>query len=139
MGFDNRSKARKYEPQEGDTLAKIAERETAAGNRLTWQEIAKFNWGTDDPEVIDEFMRDQMGCYKRGEDKRFVFSANIVSEEALLIPRAFRRSGLRLEAVHTLRARRHTEPPDQFKACCMVTGPTFNSTSPSSARASSTT
>jgi len=125
MGFYKRSKAKTHVPQDGDTLDSIAERETAAGNRLTWQNIARFNWGTDDPEVIDEFMRDQMGCYERGEDKRFVFSADIASEEPLLIPRPFQRSGHRLEAVHTLSVRRLAEPPDQFEACCKVSGPTF--------------
>ena len=50
MSFDNRNNAKKYTPQDGDTLQAIAERETAEGNEVTWQEIAKFNWGTDDAD-----------------------------------------------------------------------------------------
>lgn len=125
MGFRSREEAKQYTPIDDDTLEQIAQRETDAGNPLTWQDITRFNWGTDDPEVVDEFMRDQMGCYKRGEDKRFVFSADIVSREPLLIPVSFKSTGHPVDSVLTLRVRKQPPPPDQFKACCRVAGPTF--------------
>ena len=65
MGFERRSAATKYQPQDGDTLEKIAERETAAGNALTAAEIARFNWGTADEDVIDEHLREVTFIYLR--------------------------------------------------------------------------
>ena len=69
MGFDKRSAAKEYEPQDDDTLEAIAERETQAGNPITASDIARFNWGTDDPVMVDELLRDQLGAYKKGPDK----------------------------------------------------------------------
>ncbi|MCI5224499.1 MAG: hypothetical protein D3924_17975, partial [Candidatus Electrothrix sp. AR4] len=125
MGFEIKKNAKLYSAIEGDTLQAIAERETAAGNPLTWKDIARFNWGTDDPAIVDEFMRDQMGCYKRGENKRFVFSADIDSLEPLRIPVSFESTGHSVNKEHTLRVRKEPSPPDQFRACCRVAGPTF--------------
>ena len=58
MGFAKRSTAILYQPQDGDTLETIAAREAAAGNPVTAAEIARFNWGTGDSDVIDEHLRD---------------------------------------------------------------------------------
>lgn len=52
MGFLSKEKAKKYIPQDGDTLESIAERETQSGNAITWQDIAQYNWGTEDGEEI---------------------------------------------------------------------------------------
>lgn len=125
MGFFSKDQSSAYTPIDDDTLAAIAERETQSGNSITWQDIARFNWGTADPDVVDEFMRDRMGCYKRGPDKRFVFSADIEPEVPLYIPRRFARTGLAIDATHTVTVRREPEPPQQFKACASVSGPTF--------------
>ena len=43
MVFDQRSKAKKYSPQDGDTLEKIAQRESTPECRLTAARIALFN------------------------------------------------------------------------------------------------
>jgi OmpA family len=125
VGFLPRARAEQYTPQDDDTLEVIAQRETDEGRELTWQQIALFNWGTKDPDVVDEFLRDQLGCYKRGEDKLFLIMADVDAEEPLLIPRAFTHDSLALGRPHTLRVRKLEEPPAQFEACCKVSGPTF--------------
>ena len=76
MSFDKRDNARVYVPQDGDTLQSIAERETANGNEITWQEIAKFNWGTDDEDEVNEYLRDELGCYRRDDTNNFVISSD---------------------------------------------------------------
>jgi outer membrane protein OmpA-like peptidoglycan-associated protein/peptidoglycan hydrolase-like protein with peptidoglycan-binding domain len=125
MGFERRSAATKYQPQDGDTLEKIAERETAAGNALTAAEIARFNWGTADEDVIDEHLRDELGCYQRGEDNRFVISADAETRSDLLIPTSFKRVGLAVDQEHTLRVKKQAAPPKQFEGCEKISGITF--------------
>ena len=59
MAFRNRDDAKIYQPQDGDTLKSIAERETAAGNLITWQELAQYNWGTQDDNEIEAARRNR--------------------------------------------------------------------------------
>lgn len=47
----------------GDTLASLAEK---VG--LTWQELAKLNWDTDDPKEINRRLRWDVGCTHRTAD-----------------------------------------------------------------------
>jgi hypothetical protein len=125
MGFQPRSKAKVYEPADGDTLKIIADRETAAGNRLSASEIAMFNWGTNDPEIIEEFMRDILGCHDRGPDNRFIITPDIQPETDLLIPLAFSAEALATDSTHTLNVRRTPAPPTQFRGCARIQGVTF--------------
>jgi outer membrane protein OmpA-like peptidoglycan-associated protein len=124
MGFDRRDNARRYVPQEGDTLERIAERERAAGNPVTWQEIARFNWGTDDPHEVDACLRDELGCRKRDAANHYVISTEDEPRSELLIPVAFKKAGLALGKTYTLRVRRK-QCPEQFLGCCSLPGVTF--------------
>jgi outer membrane protein OmpA-like peptidoglycan-associated protein len=125
MGYEKRDSAKKYTPADGDTLKSIAEGETAAGNPMTWQDIARFNWGTDDPNVADEFLRDELGCYVRAKDKRFMFAADVEVRTPLLIPIPFKKSGLSTTRTHTIKVRKKEKPPKQFESCTRVEGITF--------------
>jgi len=125
VGFDKRGAARKYTPQDGDTLEKIAERETANGNPMTAGELARFNWGTDDPDVVDEHLRDELGCYKRAEDNRFLISADCVPRSELLIPTRFEKLGLPINRTVTIRVRKKPKPPPQFETCVRIHGVNF--------------
>jgi outer membrane protein OmpA-like peptidoglycan-associated protein len=125
MGYDKRSNAKEYKPADGDSLKDIAKRETDAGNPLTWQEIARFNWGTDSLDVVDEFLRDELGCYKRGSDNRFVVSADVDVKTPLLIPKPFDKPGLATTKTHKIKVTKKEKPPKQFEACTRVEGVTF--------------
>lgn len=124
MGFDRREHAKRYTRQEGDTLQRIAERETAAGNPVTWQELARFNWGVDDPREVDGCLRDELGCRERDAANHYVISTEDEPRGELLIPVRFTRPGLALEKTYTLRVRRK-QCPDQFLGCCSLPGVTF--------------
>ncbi len=124
MSFDNRDKARRYKPQDGDTLEDIAARERAGGRELTLQQLARFNWGTDDPDQINELMRDELGCRKRDDAGNFVIADDDRPRNPLLIPEPFARQGLPVDREHTLRVRRKACPP-QFLECCSIPGITF--------------
>lgn len=116
MGFDSRENAKTYTPVDGDTLRSIAERERANGNPVTWQELARFNWGTDDEGEIDTLMRDELGARMRDADNRFVVSTDDRPRSSLLIPRPFERAGLPTRRTHVLRIRRKRLSP-QFLGC----------------------
>ena len=124
MGFDKRSAAKKYQPREDDTLAIIAERETAAGNPVTEEELARFNFGTAEVDTVEEHLRDRLGARKRGADNRFVMTPDLVGE--LLIPLAFQKAGLSTEQTHTLKVKAQAAPPPQFLECCSIPGVTFD-------------
>ena len=124
MAFDKRDSAKIYRPQDGDDLDAIAERETASGNAITPDELARYNWGTSDPEQIDELLRDELGCRRRGADKRFVFASDDQARGELRIPNRFRRDGLALNRTHQVRVNCH-DCPDQFLGCCSFPSVTF--------------
>jgi outer membrane protein OmpA-like peptidoglycan-associated protein len=125
MGYDKRDNAKEYSPTDGDTLKDIAKRESTDDNPLTWQEIARFNWGTDSLDDVDEFLRDHLGCYKRGSDKRFVISSDVDVATPLLIPQPFTKSGLATTKTHTIKVTKKAKPPKQFEACTQISGITF--------------
>ena len=125
MVYDPRSKAKKYSPQDGDTLEKIAQRESTPGCKLTASRIALFNWGTDDPDTIEELLRDELGCYKRGDDNRFVISGDAKSRTDLYIPKPFRKAGLATNRTHTIRVKKQPPKPKQFAACARIGGVHF--------------
>ena len=63
--------AKKYKVKDGDSIKSIADK---AG--ISWQELTKFNWGTDDPDKINQFLRIKVGCLNKSEDgKNYVFSS----------------------------------------------------------------
>jgi hypothetical protein len=56
-------KIKEHKVQDGDTLVSIAQ-----ANGLTEQELEKFNWGTDNPNKINDYLRDKVGCKKKTAD-----------------------------------------------------------------------
>ncbi|MDP9042098.1 MAG: LysM peptidoglycan-binding domain-containing protein, partial [Bacteroidota bacterium] len=64
-------KGKEYKVKDGDSILSIA---AAAG--ITWQELARFNWGTEDPDQINIRLRDKVGCRKKTPDgKNFIFTS----------------------------------------------------------------
>lgn len=91
MGFDSRANAKVYTRQEGDTLETIAERERASGANLTADDLARFNFGSTDPDTVNECLRDELGCRKRDANNNFVIAADDQGRSDLLIPLPFQR------------------------------------------------
>ena len=56
-GQTRQREAQEYHVQDGDSLKSIAER-----NGMTWQELARFNFGTDVPREINVHLREEVGC-----------------------------------------------------------------------------
>lgn len=124
MGFDHRDSAKKYVRVDGDTLETIAQRETQGEPALTADDLSKFNFGTVDPDTVDEFLRDELGTVRRDAENHFIISANDQGPGELLIPKPFKRSGFPVDHKHVLHVKVKEAPP-QFIACFGVPGITF--------------
>jgi hypothetical protein len=99
------ARVRRHPVRASDTLASIAE---SAG--LTWQALAKFNFGTAAPDAINRALYVQVGCRKKTKDgKNYVFS-NDDSPGIIYVPERARLSGLTTGQTHTFRVRRITRP-----------------------------
>ena len=122
-----KKKFKLYTPQNGDTLDKIAAREKQAGNKkISGKSIAKFNWGTDDADTIQEKLRDELGCHKRGSDNNYVITADCKSG-VLKIPVRYKLKKNQTNQFFKIRVKKKKKPPKQFIACAKVKGITFDS------------
>jgi len=124
MAFTNRKNAKTYKPQKGDTLQSIAERESAAGNSITWQEIAQYNWGTQDEDEVEALLRDELGTRFRNADNKFEISDDDEPRNELKIPQRFNHSALSLKKSHQIRVRKK-QSPKQFLGCTALPSITF--------------
>jgi LysM domain-containing protein len=78
-----------YKVRNGDSLKSIAE-----ALDCTWQELAILNWGTDDPQRINWYLRTTFVC-KNNEGGNYVFS-NDDDPGILLLPRPYDRQRRRI-------------------------------------------
>jgi outer membrane protein OmpA-like peptidoglycan-associated protein len=102
----------------GETLQSLA---SAAG--ITWQELAKFNWGTDVPAQINERIRDEVGSTRKDARGNFIFDS--ADEPGIvLIPKKFEVDGLTTDTTHTLRVLPVALPKTLFECVC-IPGVTF--------------
>ena len=124
MAFQSHDDAKVYQHRDGDTLDTIAARETEAGNPITWQELARYNWGTDDPEEVDAFLRDDLGARARTEDGRLALRSDDSPRKPLKVPLQFEATGLALCQTHKIRVRLRSAPK-QFLECSHLPGVTF--------------
>jgi hypothetical protein len=116
MAFKPYSTARVADIKPGDTLESIAARERAQGNNITAQDIAKFNWGTDNLEYIQELLRDELGAIQRSEPHDFLLSSQDSARSKLKIPEPFHEDAFGVDKNHTLHVRRK-RCPKQFLTC----------------------
>jgi hypothetical protein len=93
----------------GDTLESLAERAN-----MTWHDLAKFNFDTDEPKRVNKALRSQVGCTRKTKDgKNYVFDD---SDEPgiVFIPQKLERRRASTGQAHTLRVRRVTLPVRLF-------------------------
>lgn len=91
-------KATRYKVQDGDSLQSIA---SNAG--ITWQELTKFNWGTDDPDTINRFLREKVGCLRRTRDgNNYIFTSED-DPGIIYIPETLPTISFPTNSTHTIR------------------------------------
>ncbi|MFP2923634.1 LysM peptidoglycan-binding domain-containing protein [Pyxidicoccus sp. 3LG] len=99
-------------------LARIAEHQVTDGETLelvaemyglTVDALAKFNWGTTDPAEIQRYLLLEVGCTRKDERGRYVFSSDDVPG-ILRVPRPVAVSRMAVEQSHILRVKQVPEP-----------------------------
>ncbi len=96
----------------------------AAANNLTWQELAQFNWQTQDPEELAEHQREDLGCTRRAASGIGCEFDSGDNPGVLFVPKKWEQRGLATEQTHTFRARSLTYKPAMIECVC-IPGVTF--------------
>ena len=90
----------KHKVKSGETLKSLAE-----AHGLTWQQLALFNWNTDDQDDINNHLRDDVGCTKKSPDgNNYVFSSDD-SPGIICVPTKWVKAGLPTDQTHMIRVR----------------------------------
>lgn len=87
-----------YKVRTGDTILKLAQ-----AAEMRWQDLAKFNWGTDNPDEINACLRDIVGCTQRAPDGHNYRFDDTDDPGIVLIPRPWEQDGLMTEHTHIIR------------------------------------
>ena len=100
---------KEYKVKNGDTRNKLA---SDAG--ISWQDLAVFNWATEDPDQVNRFLYSLVGCRKRlipptksktKKKSKYVFTSDD-DPGIIFIPQQWSLDGLITEAAYELRLRR---------------------------------
>ena len=84
----------------GETLDGIAK-----ANNLTWKMLAQFNWGTSEPDKINQHLRDDVGCSRKTKvGENYVFD-DTDYPGLVYIPKPFRAEHMATKRTHLIRVR----------------------------------
>lgn len=112
--FDKRDKAVEHTPTKGQTLGDIVESEAKKhAPTITWQELAKFNWGTSEKAEVNRALIEQLGADAVDDDDPSKTTLDPAlgpsGDKKLLLPKALRLEDLDLEKIHKLKVKK-TQP-----------------------------
>lgn len=108
-------KGERVENPRGGHLAEIDEHKVADGETIdslaraagtTWQDLSKFNWGTGNPNQINEHLRDVVGCTKKTADGHNYIFTSSDDPGIVFIPAKWSEAGLATNQEHIVRVRR---------------------------------
>jgi len=87
----------RYKVRSGDSLASLAQSVGMSG-----KELAKFNFGTDKPDEINQALRHIVGCRKKTPDgKNYIFD-DADDPGIILLPKPWEAKGLPAEGMHRI-------------------------------------
>lgn len=120
-GTGGHASASAQPPASGSRIAEIEEHQVQTGETLqsvgetagmTRQELAEFNWGTTERDEINQHLREDVGCTRRGDDGFMSFDTED-DPGVVYVPSEWRQSGLATGQEHTVRVRalRFVVPP----------------------------
>jgi hypothetical protein len=84
----------------GESIGSLAQK---AG--IKWQDLAKFNWNTDDPESINDALRDRVGCTKKTRDRLNYMFDSTDKPGIVYIPTKWEETGLATGKQHVVRVK----------------------------------
>lgn len=77
----------------------------AKANKISEQELELFNFGTTDPEEINRYLRDRVGCSQKTRDGRNYLFDSGDKPGLIYIPKKWKKEGLATEQTHTIRVK----------------------------------
>lgn len=121
MAFVRKESAERHVVRRGESIKSLAEN---AG--MTWQELAKYNWGTDVPDQINQFLFLIAGCRQKTPDgHNYIFSDDDVNRGThelngiVFIPERFSQENMALDTEHEIRIR--VPSADELRSLRIVT------------------
>ncbi len=99
-GFTRVAEIEEHRVQTGETLDSLAR-----GAGMTWQQLAEFNFGTSDPDEVNQHLRDKVGTTTTAPDGVNVMFTSQDDPGIILIPRPWNQTGLATNQEHVVRAR----------------------------------
>jgi hypothetical protein len=78
----------------------------AKGAGMAWQDLAKFNWGTEVPDEINKHLRDDVGCTHKTKDGYNYMFNDSDDPGIVYIPTQWKETDLATGERHVIRARR---------------------------------
>src|SRR5207245_1251136 len=87
-----------HKVKKGEAIKSLAD-----GIGMTWQDLSKFNWGTDVPNEINKHLRDDVGCTKKTKDGYNYMFDDSDDPGIMFIPRKWTQSGLATATTHVIR------------------------------------
>ncbi|HEV8605377.1 MAG TPA: LysM peptidoglycan-binding domain-containing protein [Tepidisphaeraceae bacterium] len=81
---------------------------------MTWKDLAKFNWGTDQPEKINEHLRYDVGCTKKTADGKNLIFDDKDDPGLVEMPKPWSVSGLSTGQTHVLRVGQSAVSPPWY-------------------------
>jgi hypothetical protein len=111
--------ADKYAPKKGDTLEAVAtSHKDCKPDKITWQEIALYNWGTREAREVNRALIEILGCPLTGvnwtrPEKTLIDPAYAPAggDKTLRIPKLVKKDGLAVDKTHTMTVRRRKPMP----------------------------
>jgi hypothetical protein len=80
----------------------------ASSAGMTWQALAKFNWGSEDPDEVNEHLANDVGCTKKTADGKNYLFDDADQPGIIYIPKQWKYDGLDTGIVHTIRVKPFT-------------------------------
>ena len=106
--FRPKTDATEYTPVAGDTLETIvATKYEVADPKITWQEVAQFNWGTEETKEVARALVELLGVRKwdDADPAKWELDPARGIGKKILLPKVLKKDGLAYEKVHKLKVK----------------------------------
>jgi len=90
-----------HKVKKGESIKSLAD-----GIGMTWQDLSKFNWGTDVPTEINKHLRDEVGCTKKTKDGYNYMFDDSDKPGLIYLPKKWSEEGLATGKTHYIRVQR---------------------------------
>jgi hypothetical protein len=90
-----------HKVKKGESIKSLAD-----GIGITWQELSKFNWGTDVPNEINNHLRDEVGCTKKTKDGYNYMFDDSDNPGLMYLPKKWSEEALATAKTHFIRVQK---------------------------------